>query len=96
MSALNLRLPDSLHEQVRQLAAADNISMNQFIALAVSEKVAALRTVAYLQERGQRGDREKFVRVLDKITHAGQPPLEEDQLPPGIQVTSTQDRARSN
>lgn len=90
MSALNLRLPDSLHEQVRQLAAADNISMNQFIALAVSEKVAALHTIAYLQERGQRGDREKFVRVLDKITQAGQLPLEEDQLPPGVQVTSSQ------
>lgn len=91
MSALNLRLPDSLHEQVRQLAAADNTSMNQFIALAVSEKVAALRTVAYLQERGQRGDREKFVRVLDKIMQAGQPPLEEDQLPPGVHVISPQD-----
>jgi hypothetical protein len=35
--------------------------MNPFIALAVSEKVAALRTVAYLQAHGQQGDREKFI-----------------------------------
>jgi hypothetical protein len=73
-------LPDLTKDE--GLAAADNISMNQFIALAVSEKVAALRTVEYLKERGQRGDQEKFVRVLDKIAQAGHSPLEEDRLPP--------------
>ncbi|MCB0162314.1 MAG: toxin-antitoxin system HicB family antitoxin, partial [Caldilineaceae bacterium] len=39
MSSLNLRLPDSLHDQVRELARQDNVSINQFITLAVAEKV---------------------------------------------------------
>ncbi|MFN8448210.1 MAG: YlcI/YnfO family protein [Anaerolineae bacterium] len=41
MSAINLRLPESLHEAIRELAKEDNVSINQFITLALSEKVSA-------------------------------------------------------
>lgn len=80
MSSLNLRLPDSLHNQVRELARRDNVSINQFIALAVSEKVSALMTVDYLKERASRGDRADFERVLDKIARNNREPLLEDRL----------------
>jgi hypothetical protein len=43
MSTLSLRLPDSLHKKVRELAL-DHISINQFIATAVGEKMSALLT----------------------------------------------------
>ncbi len=82
MSALNLRLPDSLHEQVRILANQDNVSMNQFIALAVAEKVSALLTLDYLEQRASRGSREKFDAVLEKIRAAAAPPDDVDRLPP--------------
>jgi predicted HicB family RNase H-like nuclease len=49
MSALNLRLPESLHMQVRELAERDKVSINQFVTLAVAEKVAALRTLDYIE-----------------------------------------------
>ncbi len=49
MSSLSLRLPESLHEKIRELAERDNISINQFIATAVAEKAAALLTVDYLE-----------------------------------------------
>ena len=39
MSALSLRLPKSLHEQLRELAQEDGISVNQYVVLAVAEKV---------------------------------------------------------
>lgn len=81
MSALNLRLPASLHEQVRVLADQDSISMNQFITLAVAEKVSALLTVAYLAQRGQRGSREQFDAVLEKVRGAAAQPDEADRLP---------------
>lgn len=83
MSALNLRLPDSLHDQVRELAERDNISMNQFIAIAVAEKVSALKTVDYITERGSRGSRDDFERVLRKIGESPAPPLDADRLPEG-------------
>lgn len=66
MSTLSLRLPDSLHKQIRELAEENNTSINQLITLAVAEKVAALRTLAYLEERAQRGNREAYLAVLAK------------------------------
>ena len=66
MSTLSIRLPKSVHEQVKALASAEGISMNQFIGLAVAEKIAALQTVNYLEERAKRGSREKLLAVLAK------------------------------
>ena len=58
MSTLSLRLPDSLHKQVRLLARREGISINQLIASAAAEKVTALMTEEYLAERSNRGRRE--------------------------------------
>jgi len=81
MSALNLRLPESLHRQVRELAQRDRVSINQFVTLAVAEKVAALTTLAYMEQRRQQGSRERFDRVLDKIAQADLEPVDGDRLP---------------
>ena len=66
MSTLSLRLPRSIHEQVKELARSEGVSMNQFIALALAEKIASLQTVNYLEERAKRGSREKLLSVLAK------------------------------
>ena len=78
MSTLSIRLPESLHRQVKELAESEGTSMNQFIALAVAEKMSALMTVEYLEGRARRGDREKFDAVLEKVPEAK--PEECDQL----------------
>ncbi len=67
MSTLSLRLPNSLHEQIRQLSKQEGISINQFIASAAAEKIASLLTEAYLGKRGLRANRKKFQGVLDKV-----------------------------
>ncbi len=64
MSTISLRIPDSLHLQIRKLADQDGISINQFISTAAAEKLAALMTVDYLAERAKRGSREKFEAAL--------------------------------
>lgn len=66
MSALSLQLPKSLHERLRELAREEGISVNQFIILAVAEKIAAISTVEYLEERAKRGSRERFLEILSK------------------------------
>jgi predicted transcriptional regulator len=76
---MSLRLPDSLHKQVKKLAEKEGISMNQFITLAVAEKMSALMTVDYLKERARRGSREKFEAVLAKVPDVE--PEEYDRLP---------------
>lgn len=81
MSALSLRLPLSLHSQVRDLAQQDQVSINQFITVAIAEKVSALMTLDYIEQRAKRGSREKFDNVLDKVAQADLEPLPEDRLP---------------
>ena len=67
MSTLSLRLPDSLHKQLKELASQEGISINQFIASAVAEKMAALMTEEYLQTRAQRGSRAKYEDALAQV-----------------------------
>lgn len=67
MSTISLRLPESLHRRVRELAQRDDVSINQFIATALAEKLSAILTGEYLEERAKRGERRKFVRVLAKV-----------------------------
>ena len=67
MSSLSLRLPDSLHDKIRELAEQDDVSINQFIATAVAEKAAALLTVRYLEDRARRADPRVFDRILARI-----------------------------
>jgi len=67
VSAISLRLSESLHRQVRDLAHREGVSINQLISTAVAEKLSALLTQEYLEERAQRGSRRKYDRVLRKI-----------------------------
>ena len=67
MSSLSLRLPDSYHTAVKEIAAQDNISINQFIVAAVAEKIAAFETQHYLEKRAQRASKDKFNAVLAKV-----------------------------
>ena len=67
MSAINVRLPDSLHQMAKEVAMQDHISLNQFIASAVAEKISALTTERYLEERAQRGSKEKFLQALATV-----------------------------
>jgi len=55
-----------MYHQLRTAAKAEGISMNQFIMLAVAEKIATLSTMNYLEERAKRGSREKFLAMLAK------------------------------
>lgn len=64
MSAISVRLPDSLHKAAKILAKEEHISINHFITLAVSEKLAALGAERFLEERAKRGDRKNFLKVL--------------------------------
>ncbi|MGH7719762.1 MAG: toxin-antitoxin system HicB family antitoxin [Gemmatimonadaceae bacterium] len=80
MSSISLRLPESLHKQARELAKREDISINQLIATALAEKMAALMTGEYLAERAERGSRRKFEQVLSKVRARNAEPLAGDEL----------------
>lgn len=79
MSALSLRLPDSLHRKVRELAEREDVSINQFIATAVAEKMSALLTLDYLEQRAKRGSRAHFRTLLRRV--ADVPAIPGDEWP---------------
>jgi len=68
MAAVSLRLPNSIYELAKSLSKEDHVSLNQFIATAVSEKVSALNTESYINERAQRASKAKFVKALSKVS----------------------------
>ena len=65
-SVLSLRIPETLHQQIKQLAKEEGVSLNQFVMLALAEKVATLRAIDYLEQRAARGSREKLLALLAK------------------------------
>jgi len=77
MSAISLRLSESLHAKVRDIAEREGISINQLISTAVAEKLSALLTQEYLEERARRGDRRKFEQALSRVRDVDPEPDDE-------------------
>lgn len=78
-----LRLPDGLRKAVAELAKENGTSMNQFISMAVAEKVSAMKTTSYFKKRAKRADMEAFWALLNR--EGGEPPRVGDELPEGYE-----------
>jgi hypothetical protein len=76
-----LRLPRSLKEAVERLSKEEGTSINQFVAMAVAEKVSALQTAHFFQERSARVDFKAFDRIMKR--RGGKPPRAGDEMPRG-------------
>jgi hypothetical protein len=77
--AYPLRLPLSLKAAVEKLSKQDGTSINQFVVMAVAEKVSALETVDFFAERKSRADMKAFGRIMSR--EGGEPPQPGDELP---------------
>ncbi len=75
-----LRLQPSLLDELRKVAEAEGVALNQLINVAVAEKVSALRTEDYFRERVRRADRAETLRILERAGK-GNPPMKGDELP---------------
>lgn len=78
MSAVNLRLPDSIHRHIRKIAREDGVSINTFITSAVAEKISAITTEDYIANRAKRARKSGLKAVLDRVPN--RPPLRDDEL----------------
>lgn len=67
MTALTIRLPNSVHQKIKELAARDDVSVNQFIASAASEKMASVLTLDFLKAEAAKGKRSDFKHYLSKV-----------------------------
>ena len=78
MSTLSLRLPESLHRRLGEVAEQEGVSINQLISSAVGEKMSALLTEEYLAARAKRGGRRRFLAALSSVPDVE--PADEDRL----------------
>ena len=70
MTAFTIRVPSSVHRKVKELALREEISLNQFIASAVAEKMASVLTLDYLKTEaaeGRRADFEQFLSMVPEV-----------------------------
>jgi hypothetical protein len=74
-----LRLPISLKAAVESLSKEDGTSMNQFVVMAVAEKVSAMSTAAFFEKHAAKADLATFRRILNR--KGGEPPRPGDELP---------------
>ncbi len=77
-STYPLRLPKSLKKEVAKMAKRDGTSLNQFIAMAVAEKVSALETEEFFRIRAEQANLESFKDIL--FRQSGEAPREGDEL----------------
>lgn len=77
-STYPLRLPRSVKAAVEKIAKEEGVSLNQFVATAVAEKLAAMKTEAFFAERTKRADPAEFRRILTRA--AGEPPRPGDEI----------------
>lgn len=75
-----LRLQPSLLDEARKIAETEGVALNQFINVAVAEKLSALRTEEYFRERAARADIPKALEILSRAGR-GNPPIKGDELP---------------
>ena len=67
MSTLSVRLPDSVHRNARLYAEREGTSLNQLVATAVAEKLAALGAEEYIRQRAERADDDAFEAALAAV-----------------------------
>ena len=77
-STYPLRLPRSVKAEVERRAKADGVSVNQFVATAVSEKLAVMNSAAFFAERREQADFTAFDRLMRR--QSGEAPRPEDEL----------------
>ncbi|MGE0128450.1 MAG: toxin-antitoxin system HicB family antitoxin [Blastocatellales bacterium] len=78
MSAITINVPESLFDKLKEVAAKDQSTPEQFALLAVAEKLSSVITVEYLEERAKRAKIERFDQLLSKVPDVE--PEEHDRL----------------
>jgi hypothetical protein len=72
LASFPLRLPKSIKAEAERQSRDDGTSLNQFIAIAVAEKIAARQTAAFFEERAKRAAGSALWDLLDRA--GGEPP----------------------
>lgn len=79
MKAIELKMPDEVHQKLSMLAAHEHQPVDTFALRKLEELILAMENFSELERRAQRGDREKFREAMAKVSNL--PPMPGDELP---------------
>lgn len=91
LTTYSLRLPKSIKEAAERLSKADGTSLNQFVAIAVAEKIAALKAAEFFEEKRRQATPGALDALLSRS--GGEPPRQGDELPEGYVPLSVREAA---
>jgi len=78
-----LKLSASIKAAAARLAKEDGVSLNQWIATAVAQKIGAVETAAaFFRQRAGNATADDLQRIMGKVPNA--PPAPEDAMPPDM------------
>jgi hypothetical protein len=78
-----LKLPASIKAAAARLAKEDGVSLNQWIATAVAQKIGVVETAAaFFQSRAGKATPDDLQRIMYKVPDVA--PAPEDILPPDL------------
>jgi len=80
MSNYPLRLPEILMEDARGLAKAQGVSINQFLATVIAERVGELKALNHVRNRIAHADLNRARAVLALVPD--RPPMDGDEFLP--------------
>jgi hypothetical protein len=76
MSRLTLRLPETLHQQLINLAEGEGVSLNQYIVYALTRQVASNYTMVVFSEIDRAQQNQEFGDLLAQLGQAIPPQIE--------------------
>ncbi len=77
-STFPLRLPPSIRSRIERLAKDDGVSLNQYIATTLAEKIGASQERGFFADRRAVADFDDLRAFLDR--KGGEPPKEGDEV----------------
>jgi hypothetical protein len=83
VSAIQIELPEAVHQRASQLAQQQSMSLDRLMLVALVEELAAMFPDDALEERAQRGTLQSFREFMQGVPDAEPPDF--DKLPKGFQ-----------
>lgn len=92
MKTIEAKIPEAVLKQAQELAARENVPVEQIISLAVAQAVGIWTNESYIALRAKRASREKFLKALNEVPDVEPPDY--DRLPKGYKAEATSVRER--
>lgn len=67
MTTINTKVPDAIFRQAKKIAEREEISLDEFVALALASQISSWNIGKSFAERAENGDWEKAREILAKV-----------------------------